>query len=111
MNEKYSVMTPFNVTQKILGPYMFSPTARETLGDKMELYFHDYSFVPLFIQVRLFLFHPSRHPTSKRSSVTIGKLLENTTCACPEREWASTSPETLVAYGPSFEFNIRRRPC
>ena len=111
MNEKYSVMTPFNVTQKILGPYMFSPTARETLSDKMELYFHDYSFVPLFIQVRLFLFHPSRHPTSKRSSVTIGKLLENTTCACPEREWASASPETLVAYGSSLEFNIRRRSC
>ncbi len=52
-NEKYSVMTPFNVIQKILGPYMFSPTSRDTLSDKIELYFHDYSFVPLFIQVGL----------------------------------------------------------
>ena len=50
-NEKYSVMTPFNVIQKILGPYMFSSTSRDTLNDKIELYFHDYSIVPLFIQV------------------------------------------------------------
>jgi len=50
-NEKYAVMTPFNVIQKILGPYMFSATSRDTLNDKIELYFHDYSFVPLFIQV------------------------------------------------------------
>lgn len=58
MNEKYAVMTPFNIIQKMLGPYMFGPTSRETLGDKMELYFQDYSFVPLFIQVR---FRPSVH--------------------------------------------------
>ena len=51
MNEKYTVMTPFDVTYKMLGPYLFSATARETLGDKMELYFHDPSFVPLFMQV------------------------------------------------------------
>ena len=52
MNEKYTVMSPFDVTHKMLGPYLFSPTARESLGDKMELYFHDHSFMPLFIQVR-----------------------------------------------------------
>lgn len=52
-NEKYSVLTPFNVVQKILGPYMFSATSGDTLNDKIELYFHDYSFVPLFIQVGL----------------------------------------------------------
>lgn len=51
MNEKYAIMTPFDITSKILGPYLFSPTARETLGEKMELYFQDHSFVPLFIQV------------------------------------------------------------
>ena len=50
-NEKYTVLTPFNIIQKILGPYMFSATSRDTLNDKIELYFHDYSFVPLFIQV------------------------------------------------------------
>ncbi|KAF7301137.1 Replication factor C subunit 1 [Mycena indigotica] len=50
MNEKYTIMSPFDITTKILGPYMFSSTARETLGDKMELYFQDHSFVPLFIQ-------------------------------------------------------------
>lgn len=51
MNEKYTIMTPFDITYKMLGPYMFSATSRETLGDKMELYFQDHSFVPLFIQV------------------------------------------------------------
>ena len=45
-------MTPFNVISKLLGPYLFSATSRETLSDKMELYFHDHSFMPLFIQVR-----------------------------------------------------------
>jgi len=49
INEKYIILTPFDVTNKILGPYI-GPNARETFGDKMELYFHDHSFVPLFIQ-------------------------------------------------------------
>lgn len=44
-------MTPFSITEKITGPYAFSRTNKDTLGDKMELYFHDFSFVPLFIQV------------------------------------------------------------
>jgi replication factor C subunit 1 len=51
MNEKYSIMSPFDITSKMLGPYLFSATSRETLGDKMELYFQDHSFMPLFIQV------------------------------------------------------------
>lgn len=50
-NQKYSMMSPFDITNKMLGPYLFSSTARETLGDKMELYFQDHAFVPLFIQV------------------------------------------------------------
>ncbi|KAI6112589.1 replication factor RFC1 C terminal domain-containing protein [Pisolithus sp. B1] len=50
MNEKYMILTPFDVTSKMLGPYLFSRTSRETLNDKMELYFHDHAFVPLFIQ-------------------------------------------------------------
>ncbi|KAI0269334.1 DNA replication factor C large subunit [Gloeopeniophorella convolvens] len=59
-NEKYAVMTPFNIVQKILGPYMFSATSRDTLNDKIELYFHDYSFVPLFIQENYLKTNPSR---------------------------------------------------
>lgn len=55
LNEKYSIMTPFNVINKMLGPQLFAATARETLGDKMELYFHDHSFMPLFMQVRIHL--------------------------------------------------------
>lgn len=52
MNEKHTILSPFDVTHKMLGPYLFSATSRETLGDKMELYFHDHSFMPLFIQVK-----------------------------------------------------------
>ena len=60
MNEKYTVLSPFDVTYKMLGPYMFSATSRETLGDKMELYFHDPSFVPLFIQENYLKTQPAR---------------------------------------------------
>lgn len=70
MNEKYTIMTPFDITIKMLGPYLFSATARETLGDKMELYFQDHSFMPLFIQVRSY-----KHPSALFSSEIIsGKL-------------------------------------
>jgi replication factor C subunit 1 len=55
MNEKYAMMSPFDITNKMLGPYLFSATSRESLGDKMELYFHDHSFMPLFIQASLWL--------------------------------------------------------
>ncbi|KLO13842.1 DNA replication factor C, large subunit [Schizopora paradoxa] len=59
-NEKYTIMTPFNVTQKILGPYLFSHTARETLNEKMELYFHDHAFIPLFIQENYLKTEPAK---------------------------------------------------
>ncbi|KAG8738955.1 hypothetical protein FRC12_016486, partial [Ceratobasidium sp. 428] len=49
-NEKYSIKSPFEITSQILGPYTFSQTSRHTLNDKIEMYFHDHSFVPLFIQ-------------------------------------------------------------
>jgi len=52
LNEKHSILSPFEIISRLLGPYVFSATSRETLGDKMEYYFQDHSFVPLFIQVR-----------------------------------------------------------
>lgn len=45
-------MTPFTLTPALIGPYAFSKTNRQTLNDKLDLYFQDFSFVPLFIQVR-----------------------------------------------------------
>ncbi|KAF7331659.1 Replication factor C subunit 1 [Mycena kentingensis (nom. inval.)] len=60
MNEKYTIMSPFDITSKVLGPYMFSATARETLGEKMEMYFQDHSFVPLFIQENYLKTEPAR---------------------------------------------------
>ncbi|KAG1740083.1 hypothetical protein EDD22DRAFT_733416, partial [Suillus occidentalis] len=49
IDEKYTILMLFDVMHKILGPYAFGPNIRETLSDKMELYFHDHSFVLLFI--------------------------------------------------------------
>jgi replication factor C subunit 1 len=43
-------MTPFSITPALIGPYSFSKTNRDTLNDKLDLYFQDFSFVPLFIQ-------------------------------------------------------------
>lgn len=84
MNEKYAILTPFDVTQKMLGPYLFSNTARETLGDKMELYFHDHSFTPLFIQVLAddtFVFASSPNPH---------RLRRKTTSSHSQREFAAS---------------------
>lgn len=44
-------MTPFTIIDKLTSPYAFSWTNKDTLNDKMDLYFHDFSFVPLFMQV------------------------------------------------------------
>lgn len=59
-NEKYSIMSPFDICSKVMGPYLFSATSRESLGDKMDLYFQDHSFVPLFIQENYLKTQPSR---------------------------------------------------
>ena len=84
MNEKYTIMTPFDITYKMLGPYLFSATSRETLGDKMELYFQDHSFVPLFIQVRD---TEPLHRTDYSPSI-VGELPEDATSKSEERNWA-----------------------
>ncbi|KAF8164745.1 replication factor RFC1 C terminal domain-containing protein [Crassisporium funariophilum] len=60
MNEKHSIMSPFDITSKLLGPYVFSSTSRETLGSKMEYYFQDHSFMPLFIQENYLKSQPAR---------------------------------------------------
>jgi replication factor C subunit 1 len=51
VNKKYTIMSPFDITQKFLGPSLFMHTSRKTLGDKIELYFQDHLFMPLFVQV------------------------------------------------------------
>ena len=51
MNEKNTILTPFSIIDKLTSPYAFSRTNRDSLNEKVELYFHDFSFVPLFMQV------------------------------------------------------------
>ena len=55
INEKNTILTPFTIIDRLTGPYAFSRTNKDTLNEKMELYFHDFSFVPLFMQVRKLL--------------------------------------------------------
>ncbi len=67
MNEKNTIMTPFTIIDRLTNPYAFSKTNRESFNDKMELYFHDFSFVPLFMQVSKLRIHMTVLclPTSK----------------------------------------------
>ncbi|THU99376.1 purine nucleotide binding protein [Dendrothele bispora CBS 962.96] len=60
MNEKYAILSPFDITTKMLGPYLFSKTSRETLGQKMDYYFQDHSFIPLFIQENYLKSQPAK---------------------------------------------------
>lgn len=76
-------MTPFTATNKILGPYLFSKTCRETLNEKIEYYFHEPAFMPLFIQVRLT--KVIRHRTLT-STVIAGKLRKNDPRQCRDNQ-------------------------
>ncbi|KAL7416751.1 replication factor RFC1 C terminal domain-containing protein [Mrakia frigida] len=49
-NEKNTILSPFDICNRLFSPYMFSATSRTTLSEKMDLYFQDFSFVPLFMQ-------------------------------------------------------------
>ncbi|KIY69753.1 DNA replication factor C, large subunit [Cylindrobasidium torrendii FP15055 ss-10] len=60
MNEKQQILSPFDITSTILGPRMFSAVERRPLNDKMELYFQDHSFVPLFMQENYLKGHPAQ---------------------------------------------------
>lgn len=81
-------MTPFTIIDKLTGPYAFSKTSRDTLGDKMELYFHDFSFVPLFMQVSRLEPHLSSPP---------GRwgLVEEKTANCSQEHYIKTAPSAL----------------
>ena len=46
---KNQIQTPFSLMDKLFSPYSFSHTSKATLSDKLELYFHDFSSMPLFV--------------------------------------------------------------
>ncbi|GAA5917835.1 hypothetical protein JCM8208_006381, partial [Rhodotorula glutinis] len=50
MNEKNALQTPWTLFSKLFGPQAFSPVSGLTLTDKLEVYFHDFSIMPLFVQ-------------------------------------------------------------
>lgn len=49
-NEKNQIQTPWTLYGKLFGPQAFSPVSGMTLNDKMDVYFHDFSMMPLFVQ-------------------------------------------------------------
>ncbi|KAG9317062.1 putative DNA replication factor C, large subunit [Chiua virens] len=103
MNEKNTILTPFDVTNKMLGPYMFSHTARETLGDKMEMYFHDHSFVPLFIQDNYLKTEPAKIRDFNGPSKTLKHL------ALMDKAASSISDADLVdalIHGPEQHWTL-----
>ncbi|KAJ9110660.1 hypothetical protein QFC19_001489 [Naganishia cerealis] len=59
-SEKFTIQTPFNIIPEFLGPYAFAKTNRSTLNDRMDLYFQDFSFVPLFMQENYIKQRPAR---------------------------------------------------
>ncbi|TNY21158.1 DNA replication factor C large subunit [Rhodotorula diobovata] len=50
MNEKNTLQTPRTLFSKLFGPQAFSPVSGMTLNDKLDVYFHDFGLMPLFVQ-------------------------------------------------------------
>lgn len=44
------LQTPFTIMDKMFHPSAFGVSNRSTLTDRLELYFHDFSIIPLFVQ-------------------------------------------------------------
>ena len=49
-SEKNTIQTPWTLHSKLTGPQSFSPVSSLTLNDKLDTYFADHSFMPLFMQ-------------------------------------------------------------
>ncbi|GAA6048823.1 hypothetical protein JCM3770_003639 [Rhodotorula araucariae] len=50
MNEKNTLQTPWTLYSKLFGPQAFAPVSGLSLSDKNDVYFHDHSIMPLFVQ-------------------------------------------------------------
>lgn len=50
MNEKNAIQTPWTLYSKLTGPQAFSNVSGLSLTDKLEVYFQDFSIMPLFVQ-------------------------------------------------------------
>jgi replication factor C subunit 1 len=48
--EKHIVLKPWDIVSRILSAQMFSPSSKQTLNDKIELYFNDHEFSYLMLQ-------------------------------------------------------------
>lgn len=57
--EKNVVLSPFDITGKLLSGGLWAPSNKATLNDKIELYFNDHDFVPLMIQENYLNVQPS----------------------------------------------------
>ncbi|KAJ9101197.1 hypothetical protein QFC21_003416 [Naganishia friedmannii] len=122
-SEKYTIQTPFSIIPELLGPYAFSKTNRSTMNDRMDLYFQDFSFVPLFMQENYIKQKPTRAGqgngpetmmetlnlfSKAADSISDGDLIDRLIHG-PEQHWsllpahaaASTIRPAYFVYGPS----------
>ena len=104
-------MTPYTVLDKLLGPYSFSKTSRETLNDRIEYYFHDHSFMPLFMQVSRLESTTLGFLIVRSMLATPGKLLEADAESLARNGWTRARYEAPRADGQSCHLNIGWRPC
>lgn len=57
--KKQTVLKPFDITARLLNAQIYSPNAKHSLNDKIDLYFNDIDFAPLMIQENYLLTRPS----------------------------------------------------
>ncbi|KAG8986678.1 hypothetical protein FRB90_003852 [Tulasnella sp. 427] len=107
-NEKYSLMTPFVIADKLLGPYTFSNTSRMTLGDKMDLYFHDFSLVPLMIQENYIKTTPRKLTNLQGHELALKslKILDEAASAISDGDLVDAMIHRRVIPGPEQHWSL-----
>lgn len=64
--QKHTVLKPFDITGKLLNGQLFSPAAKVSMNDKINLYFNDIDFTPLMIQENYLFTKPSNVTSVKQ---------------------------------------------
>lgn len=64
--QKHTVLKPFDITGKYLNGQLFSPAAKVSMNDKINLYFNDIDFTPLMIQENYIFTKPSNVTSVKQ---------------------------------------------
>nr|ASF90187.1 hypothetical protein SPAR06058 [Bartheletia paradoxa] len=74
VTEKNMILTPWTVMDRLFGSHLWAKTSKASLADKMELYFHDFSFMPLFVQENYLKFTPTNAANLQGQDKTLKTL-------------------------------------